>query len=278
MTTYAQDEASQADGDVTELYKFTGSATTWYYTSGIAAVTFAMHSYVPLAGLVRGPISKGSTFDARPLQVTLPTTAEIVQHYAFALPPRSLRLLVTRMQALSGESETIWDGEVTGITPNGPVAVVTSPSPLGAKLLATVPAQSIRPRCNHRLGDEHCRVDLTAAGRTTSTTVATVSADGYTITVAGVGGHIDHYFRAGVIVRDSDGEQRTIKEQVGTTLTLALPFRTLASPNPVTLTKGCDHTSAMCVADFDNLDNFGGFENVPRFNPHRVPIKLGRDS
>lgn len=271
--SYLDDVTSQAAGATVELYTFTGPATTWRYTSGQETVSYGGHDYEPLAALTRGEIAIGTTWEARPLQVTMPTSAQVVSFYAFGLPPRTLHLTVTSLQERSGEAEDIWSGEVTSITPHEQVAVVESPSALGAQLTTTVPAQTIRRHCNHRLGDEHCRVDLTAFTHTT--TVASVSTDGYTVTVSGVGTFPDQRFRSGTITRDTDGEVRTIVGQVGAVLLIASPFTAIANPDAVTMVAGCKHDQTDCEDTYDNLDNFGGFATIPRMDPFRVPIKLG---
>lgn len=275
MTTYAQDEASQADGAATELYKFVGSATTWHYTSGPESVSYDGDTYTPLAGLLRGGVTGETTkADKRVLAVTLPTSSQLVAHYSFGIPPRSLHLTLTRVQALSGEGEVIWDGDVVSITPRGTVAELAIPSTLGTRLGTSIPGLTIRVHCLKVLGDPRCKVNMASFDHTT--TVASVSTDGHTVTVAGVGGNPDQWFRAGKIVRDSDGEQRTIVDQVGAVLKIASPFRTLANPNPVTMYAGCDLSRDACEDKFSNLLNYGGFPTLPGFDPFRNAFRLGK--
>lgn len=269
--TYAADEASVANGAPVEAYEFVGSATTWRYTSAIAAVTVDGHSYTPLAGLRRSLVAVGGTKDTPTLTVMLPIAATVVQNYVFGTPPRSLTLNVYRYQANSAAFEQIWTGEVASITPRGEVAEAAVPSSLGARLAMEVPSGTVRKTCAHFLYDARCRVDPTAFDL--STTVSTVS--DRTIVVAGVGGHVDGYYRAGKIVRDSDGESRAIISQIGTTILIASPFRALAGTNPVTLYAGCDHTHATCLAKFANLGNFGGFPTMPILNPFATPFRMG---
>lgn len=271
--TYAADEESQAAGAPLEGFEWVGSASTWRYTSAIEAVTIDGNSYTPLAGLIRSSIGVGTTQDTPTLTVTLPTSAQVVAHYAFATPPRSLTLNLYRYQAVSGEWVVAWTGEVASITAKGEVAEAVIPSALASRLSTPVPSLAIYGHCQHFLYDARCRV--VRASFDLATTVASVSASGTTVTVAGVGGAVDHYYRAGEIVRDSDSERRSIISQIGTALIIAAPFRTIAAPNPVTLYAGCDHQHATCTAKFANLANFGGFPTMPSHNPFRVPIRLG---
>jgi uncharacterized phage protein (TIGR02218 family) len=273
---YDDDESSQAAGAPIEGYEFIGSATTWRYTSHVEAVTIDGDTYTPIAGLRRSSVGLGSTNDTPVLKMALPVTSPVVQHYAFATPPRTLQLNVWRYQPVSGEWKRYWHGEVTSIAPKGPSAEVTSPSNLAARLSTNVPGLTVRTHCSHFLYDARCRV--ARAGFDHTTTVASVNGtDARIITVAGVGAFPDQYFKAGEIVRDSDGERRSIIDQVGAVLKVASAFRTLANPDVVTLYAGCDHTAATCETKFSNTVNFGGFPRMPKRNPFRVAITLGDD-
>lgn len=268
MTSFADDEISQASSVPADGYEFVGSATTWRYTSGVTPITIDGNVYTPLAGLRRSLVKVGGMQDTPELTVTLPIAATVVQHYVFATPPRSLTFNLYRYQATSGGFEQQWTGEVVGINPSGEMATMTIPSAFGSRLSTNVPSGTLRKTCAHFLFDDRCRVS--AAAFDFGTTVSTV--DDRTIVVASVDGHIDDYYRAGKIVRDSDGESRAIISQIGTTLLIASPFRTLAGTNPVTLYAGCDHTHTTCESKFSNLANFGGFPTMPIVNPFVAPL------
>lgn len=268
---FDDDESSQAASAPIEGYEFVGSATTWRYTSHLESVVIGGDTYTPLAGLQRGRIELGTTRDTPTLTVRLPSSTPVVQHYALASPPRSLQLNVYRLQEVSGEWKKWWHGDITAIKPAGLTAEVKCPSHLAARLATNVPGLSVLSHCNHYLYDARCRVARASFDH--ATTVAGVSAtDGRIITVAGVGAFADQYFRAGEIVRDTDGERRTIVDQVGAILKVVAPFRALANGDAVTMYAGCDHTYATCSSKFSNVANFGGFPTMPTFNPFRVSI------
>jgi hypothetical protein len=54
--------------------------------------------------------------------------------------------------------------------------------------------------------------------------------------------------------------------QAGDVLTLILPFSVDMVGKVVTVYAGCDRSIAMCVAKFDNLNNFRGCPYVPTKN------------
>ena len=271
MTDFATDETSREGSTPAELYEFIGPATTYRYASGIETVTLGGHDYAPLAGLVRTAISLGTTRDTPTLTVTMPVTAAVVAAYAYGEPPRSLELRVYRYQPTSDDYVIDWRGDVTSIKPRGEVAEVSIPSLLAARLGTVVPGLVIRKHCLHVLGDARCRVVMTLFD--VATTVS--AASGTAVTVASVGGEDDQWFRGGEIVRDSDGERRLIVDQVGGVLELVSPFGTLNGGDAVTLYAGCDHSVATCAAKFNNVVNFSGCATIPKFNPFRVPVRLG---
>lgn len=286
---YLDDEASTADGDVTELYDFTGPTASYRYTSGATAVTYGGNSYTPAPGLVRSPIEHPTTGTTHTLTVTMRVSESVVRLLAF-LPQshRPVRLRIYRQQANSGETATIWDGEVVAIEARGAMAQVRTLSKLGAWLRRQIPGLAASWRCPHRLYDARCK--LTATDWDLATTVSSVSGGGTTIVVASVGGQPDDWFAKGAeILRVSDGERRIVYRQVGTTLTINDPFPTLTAGDSVTLFAGCDHThrfyidfvgtilvSGDCQSKFSNAVNFGGEPSMPGSNPFTLNIRYVR--
>ena len=270
--TYLSDEQSVSDGSRTELYEFIGSGQTWRYTSAAASVSYAAQTWTPAPGLSRSVAGAGATRDTASLTVTMRAAEGVVAAYGFGSPPMSLRLKVYVRQELSAAARVIWDGDVVAIAPRGSMATLRSVSQVGTRLSTTIPSVSIQPQCQHFLYDDRCRV--VRATYDYAGTVSSVS--GYTVTLSSIGAAPDQWFRAGEIVRDSDGERRTIVDQVGAVLTLIAPFVTLAGSDAVTLYPGCDHLIAGdCLNKFNNVLNFGGHPVVPISNPFLVPIRRG---
>ena len=270
---YADDENSAHDGEPRELYEFIGPNTTYRYTSGTIAVTYLTNTYALVEGLRRSSVGSGSTDDPVALEVSIACSAQVVEDYGFTTPPRSLRLKVYRQQVNSAEFQTIWDGVVVAISAKGRMARIRSASQMGDRLSNTVPSVSIQRTCNHFLYDSHCTIN--AATYDLAVTVSVI--DGAELTVNTIGGASDSWYRAGKIVRDSDGESRTIVAQVGTLLTLHSAFGVLAVGNAMTLYAGCDHTVQTCNEKFNNTVNFGGHPMIPQSNPFLVGLRLKRD-
>jgi uncharacterized phage protein (TIGR02218 family) len=266
--TYAQDEESVSDGEPIELYEFIGPTATYRYTSNVVAVEYEGDTYAPTAGLGRSAFTGGSTQDPGTLEVQIGIAAQVVRDYGFATPPRNLRLRIHRQQANSGAYQVGWDGTVIGIRPRGRTAVVRSSSQLGERLRTSLPSVVVQPTCNHFLYDAHCAVTRIPF----SLLVSGIS--GNTLTLNSTGGAPDDWFRAGEIVRDLDGERRTIVDQVGAVLTLFSTFGTLANGDAVTVYAGCDHTVQTCSDKFNNVVNFGGMPSIQPSNPFIFGIRL----
>lgn len=268
---YSDDERSTSDGEPLELFEFIGPQVTYRYATGDQPFTLNGNLFTPTQASASA-VGAAGVSDAPSLTVRVPVSSQVAIDYSFATQPRSLRLRVYRWQVSSADYRLVWDGRVTGITPEGRWATARSESNFGSALDANVPAISFQRHCNHFLYSVTCKVNRLDFDLATQVT----NVNGAIVTVASIGGQADQWFRAGEIVRDVDGERRTIVDQTGAVLTLASAFRTLANGNSVTLYAGCDHLIATCHAKFNNRENFGGHPGVPSSNPFLVPINLTR--
>jgi uncharacterized phage protein (TIGR02218 family) len=276
--TYAADVASVRAADKIELYRFTGPQISYLYSSGTRSVTTGIDgsplTFTPLAGLRRSARGASSSNDKAALTVTMSGACDLATDYAYATPPRSLRLRVYEYQRASAAAQLVWDGDVVACSATGTEIEVRSESQLSSRLATPVPAVAFQGLCNHFLGDDRCAIDMTASGRHHETTVSSYT--GNTVTVASIGAFADDWFRAGEIVRDTDGERRLIVGQIGAVLTLASPFRALAATNAVTLYAGCAHLINVCSDKYNNVANFGGHPSMPLSNPFVMNIRLTR--
>jgi uncharacterized phage protein (TIGR02218 family) len=267
---YADDVRSRRSGAPRHLFLFTGALRSYRYTSNDQPIVFDGNLYSPLADLKAGNIGSQSTNDTSALEVTMPVSAQLALDYGFDNPPQLLRLTLYEQQERSLDYAAIWRGDVVGIEPVGRRAKLRSVSKCAERLGTIVPSVAIGKTCNHFLYDARCRVE-----RATFDFTALITAVGATsITINSIGIAPDQWFRAGEIVRDVDGERRTIIDQIGAVLKLASPFPNLASGDAVTLYAGCDHTFVTCEDKFNNGVNFGGHPAMPLSNPFKTPFRL----
>jgi uncharacterized phage protein (TIGR02218 family) len=268
--TWLTQEKSQRGSQPVELYKFEGPGTFQYrYARHTEPVTHDAEIYTPVPTASSAPLS-GSSENAGELTVRgLPDSLDVVRDYAFGTPPRALYMTLLRVQA-DGAVEALWRGPVVGWRVTGDTASCRVPSLLATVLDVQVPGIAFDSQCHHFLGDELCGFEFnTGDGTLVETTVS--GGSGWTVNVNSVGGADDQWFRGGEILRLSDGESRTITDQVGTALKLSYPFRTLGAGNSVELRAGCGRTQEICKTKFNNLARYLGFPYIARYNPWKGP-------
>jgi hypothetical protein len=250
---FLDDEKSVSDSSPVELYTFTTNAGVFRRTSLNVNHVHGGNTFTAIP-ITRSQVEGSTTDQAQELRITLPLSDVIVRN-SLPVLPSTFTFLLQRKQLVSGEVETLWDGVVVSIQVTGRDATLLVPSVMDAALGSNVPSAYFQPKCNHSLYDTRCqmqRVNFDLA-----TTITAVS--GLTVTVASVGGNPDNWFTAGDVLRAADNDRRLIKSQVGTTLTLSMPFPpTVALPASVTLFAGCDLSMRTCVDKFANGVNFGG--------------------
>lgn len=129
-------------------------------------------------------------------------------------------------------------------------------------------AQVVQRSCRHahyftNSDGGGCRLNLADWQVTAGATAAV----GRTITVPDAASEDDGHYLAGIL--EYDGAEYMIQNHVGDTLTVETPVAGLAdaidaadpTPVDVLIAPGCDLTVQNCAA-FDNLDNFGGFNDM----------------
>lgn len=261
--TWITDDASVSDSAPRDLYTFVGPNTTYRYTSHVEDVSYGGNTYTALAGLRRSELGHSSIIDPPELTVDLPVTAQVVQDHAFGRPPRSLTFTLQTYQVVSAAVLERWRGDVGPFAILGRNAKCRIPLLIGDALDVMLPGAYFQALCGVALYSTECGVV-----RASFDLAATVSSfTGSTLVVSTIGGNPDQWFRAGEVLRDSDGEKRNILDQTGTTLTLDEPFRTLANGNALTLYAGCAHDVQTCHEKFSAVASFRGHPYIGDKNP-----------
>lgn len=258
-------ETSIQDSAPREIWQIVTALGTFRYAQAEVDVVFGGNTYTA-EPTMRSEVVAASINDPPSMVLDFPVGNPFVQQHAFGMPPQDIQLTITRIQDAAGL--VWWVGPITAFNVEGDRARARSVSQLADALDTSIPTLYVSRQCNHMLYDARCGIDRTLAANKKTTTCSTVN--GRTITVASVGAVADDYFKGGELVRDTDGDRRTILSQVGTTLIVNAPFRALAGGGPgdaVTLYRGCKHTLTACVDDFSNGVNFGGHPYLPIANP-----------
>lgn len=267
---YIDDEISQHDGQPIELYRFVGPTVSYYYTSYYIDIIKDGNIYVAIP-LKRAAIAAASADDPPSLDIEIPFNTQLIQDYAFALSPRSLELTIFRRHGESGGDVVYWEGTVASFKVEGRIATIRVPSTFAGKMSMSIPSFYFQTQCNHTLYDQFCQVNR--AGFQVATTVTALGLTQVSFTVGSVGANPNDYFKAGEILRNSDGERRLILGQTGTSLSISYPFRQLLLGDSVTLFAGCDHVISTCRTKFNNVANFGGQPYIPIENPYERGLK-----
>jgi uncharacterized phage protein (TIGR02218 family) len=102
------------------------------------------------------------------------------------------------------------------------------------------------------------------------TTAVLTGVTGAVITSPGFASFSDGYFAGGIFEweRSEDiWELRTIKDHVGESISLAQSIIGMSAGVTVNAFPGCAHDKTDCDLKFDNIENYGGFTDIPRKNP-----------
>lgn len=241
-------------GQVVELYEFLSGATYYRYTSGDQDVTFDSNTYTAVS-VLRSTLAVASLHGgSREFEVELPVSLQVVQDHV-GIPKDSLSLTVYRYHSSESNYVQQWDGRVAGFHGAPPLLSARCITNVDDPMEVSIPTVHDQRQCAHALYDDRCTVDRTDFDFVTA---VNGTPSGRTVVVDSVDSNPDGYYNAGYIVRTSDGARRTIRTQVGTTLTIQSPFRSLDDNDGVTLYAGCDLLATTCRDTFDNVVNFGG--------------------
>lgn len=256
---------SSVNPDPIELYEFVGTDQTYLMTSDARNVTIpgdVPKTYISTV-ITRESSKLGShESDNLILNIKMPVNHPMVVDYAFDIGPPSLNMTLyrTHRQNLT-EQKILWTGKVVSFSISGREATLMVPMIMAYMLEGLLPAPRYQGPCNHVLFDQFCRVD-----RSLHEQFSTIShINGNLITVAGSTFPNDSC-SGGEMVLTGRSQRRMIIGNTGNVFRLSYPFMTPAVGNPVSFTRGCNHSFAACKT-FLNQRNFGGFNLVPNRNP-----------
>ena len=129
----------------------------------------------------------------------------------------------------------------------------------------------LHPRCDRRLGDARCGVDVAAPAFSVEAVVGAAASAG-AFAVMGAGGHADGWFAGGLIEwiaganAGLTGAIRSDRRAGDGTRRLEL-WREAGAPvlpgDRARLVAGCDKTAETCRSKFGNFLNFRGFPHIP---------------
>ncbi len=267
--TFNSFEAGQESSQPVELYTFTIGGTVTRLTSAEDDYPSGADTF-QAATISREKLSGGGP-DQRDKNVvlTVPGDNSIAIQYITSVPGIKADVLIQRVQRPDGatpEEITIFEGRISSVAfENGGRQAKINVDPLVSATSRPVPRFTYQGLCNHVLYDDRCQVDDTDPSFRLSSGSVTAES-GNTITVTGAGANGDGYYTGGFVESLVANDFRLIIKQVGTLLTLHLPFDASVNGSTVNVFAGCDHTIAVCKSKFNNIINYGGFAFVPTKN------------
>lgn len=208
-------------------------------------------------------VAIGGADGSTDLIVVLPITHAVCQRYLRGgVPPKQCVVTVYRIQLGDPDNtiETLWRGEVLSLEVDKHTGKLRVPSRMARTMLRRLPSLTGGRGCPHILYAENtCKVDRSLFR--VDATIATMN--GRAMTLSTIGGKPDRWAEGGEVVHVSSGERMTVISQVGTLVTAQLAIPGLALGDAVELYAGCAHDVVTCRDTFANVDNYGGFPNLP---------------
>ena len=269
--TFEAEEIGVESGRPVELYRFTVRATSFFYTTSPVNVTVASQVYQTRV-LNRSNFAEGIEKRDQDFTIDLPSTDDVAELFIGVLTGDRVFLRVQRYHLGDGATEviTVFDGVVHGASySDGGKICTLAARPKISSVGRIVPRRTCQATCNHVLYDDTtCRVDDTLSDFRSSA-VSVTSQVGSILTVGTLEAtFIDGWANGGFVEDIANGDFRLIIDQVGSVLTLLLPFASV--PTSVNVFAGCDHTiggTNGCGPKFDNVEFFGGFPFIALRNP-----------
>lgn len=278
--TYTTIEASPSEGRPYFLYQFVEGAQIWRFTSRAA-------DWVSLSGdgseitwsaasLAHSDVVQTSEIERGRLEVTWQISHQFARRFLAPMGNAAVTLTIFRgHEQLAGETVAHWKGRVVGAEVEGNRIILQAESVFSTLRRAGVRAKYQR-LCRHALYGRGCNLDIDQHWQT----AALSAVSGAVLTIAQAAQQASGWYAGGVL--RFGAQLGFITNHAGNKITLSRPMPELAAklaapdrdpatnvalPVLVDLAPGCDLRVATCQSKFGNLNNFGGFPDIPGRNP-----------
>lgn len=247
------------DGDTTPTHRYV------YDTQRRA---FGGYSHQTLSWQ-RGNVSSSSKGSADKVNIRIDNVDKWFATLMTQRPVDGARLRLLRVFRETWEDSSayivIFDGRIQSMSFETNIAVVEVVSHLDF-LNKRCPARLYMPQCNYRFGSTRCGVDVSSyetnpiVGEAASTTTSFVNSSLV---------EADNYWAFGY-VEITDGTYKgltrgiTSSSKANTAVYLKYPFPVSLVGVTAKVVPGCQKTKPFCAQRYQNLDNYGGFAEVPR--------------
>lgn len=248
-----------------DLFKIVVGARTWRLTSAEKPQTYLDEFYTPTA-MGRGETESKNSLAKANLDVKLPLGHELSVRLLTSLYDEVVSL--TLFNDDGEDVAVVWKGRLASIKPEN-----THLTLMFESIFTSLRRPGLRARfqksCRHALYFPGCNLNM--ADFEVPATLSAIS--GTTLTVPEAASQADGYYIGGM-AQAADGTLAFITNHVGDQIVVQrvpYPFITQleeeGAGTAISIYPGCDHRRATCIAKFNNLLNYGGFDWIPRKNP-----------
>lgn len=248
-----------------DLYELTDGTTTWRFTNASKDITYNLNTYTASA-ISRGVIESKQELARANLSVRIPLSYSLASTLLSTFSDQLLSLTIYTQRAAS--TSVSWKGRLVSLKPDDTDLAMIFESIFTSLRRAGLRARYQR-QCRHALYSAGCT--LSPATFAVAATLNTITGDVLDVPEAAL--QPDGYYLGGMLAA-ADGVLSFIVGHVGNLLSLQRVSSSLvtqlATDGPgtaITIYPGCDLSRATCIAKFNNLLNYGGFDWIPTKNP-----------
>jgi uncharacterized phage protein (TIGR02218 family) len=266
-TSSAYSTAERGGGAPVELYTFQRGSKVWRYTSADTTQTVSGIAFTP-AWIKRAAIEQKNDTAGVQFSVTIGLETPFGQDL-IAGSDQPVAVTVQRGQSAGTPVMPVLSGQMVSVKFSDDEAELTVAT-IERLLKTLVPRTLIQRTCPWALYSPDCGVN--AATYAYATTVSAIS--GQTVTVDALSDTTADFYSNGVLVLATGERLFIAKHNSPKDLVLwgAIPS-TLSVSDAVTAYPGCDKNRSTCISKFNNLDNFGGFPDLPAKDPKLVKLE-----
>ena len=256
MSSYRTAEDSARSGNPIELFRFTSSNFTKYYTSASYDVEHD-GNYIAIP-IMRNEVEQTNDISRSDIRITIGVDTELSHIYMTDPPDGITTVTIFRGHVGLGEYITMWKGRVVSVTYSAEEATINCES-IFTSLKRYGLLAKFQYLCRHALYGSGCGI-----GEGSFTIGATVtSINGVELTLGGISS--SNYLLGGIL--HVGGSMRQILGHSGNVISINRVVASLEVNDAVTVSLGCNHTVEHCKGIFNNLVNYGGFPYIPTTNP-----------
>ena len=261
----------------TLLFKIYRQGVYYYYSNSKKAIEYDSNTYEPENINVKDSLQiNDSQLDSN-LTVQIATSSQLIEDLKLSYDNYPFNIEIYRIQNRdAGTAEQMWKSNISSFTITDYKMSSLMCEGFLSESYTNALTRIFATGCRHILYDNSkfgCKVNK--LNHETSDTILAIITNRKIRFSMSTERNPD-YFIGGIIdfgdniIRDITNTTRM--DDGGThyyTLTLIKPIpNTIEVGDAIKLYPGCKHNSDDCINKFNNIDNFGGYEYIPRNNPH----------